>query len=139
MTARSPPTTRRRGTTLIEALLGLVVVSTLLVTVALARGRFLRQWADADRRLADCRAADALIAGWVAGPPSAIPLDGRGSLAPPATATWRTHVVRSPAAATLAAVVVRLDLFDRPAAAPTVSVDFLVHDRRAAATGPVAR
>ena len=115
-------------------LLGLVVLSTLLVSVAMARGRFLRQWADADRRAADCRAADALLAGWMAGPPEAVPVAGHGVVN---TVTWQTRVVR--AAPAVAAVVVRLDVSDRPGAPAAVSIEFLVHDVRVAATRPVVR
>ena len=133
---RPPCRSRRRGTTLIEVLLGLVVLSTLLVSVAMARGRFLRQWADADHKLAQCRAADALLARWLAGPPAAVPLAGRGTTDGTA---WQTRVVPSPAAATVQAVVVRLDVFAADHS-PPVSVDFLVHDvRTTSTTRPVTR
>ncbi len=133
MPLRSPP--RRRGTTLIEVLLGLVILSTLLVSVAMARGRFMRQWADADRRIAQTKAVDDLVSHWLAGPPESVPLAGQGVVD---GNTWRTRLVRSQPAATLGAVVVRLELFDR-SNAPAVTLDFLLHDARRPATQPAAR
>ena len=49
------------GTTLLEVLLGLAILATLLTSVVIARGRFMRQWADADRRSRLLAAADHLM------------------------------------------------------------------------------
>src|ERR1700712_4185437 len=117
------PRRARRGTTLIEVVLGLVVLSTLLVSVAIARGRFARQWADADRRLRLVRAADELIATWLAPSPQPVPI-GRGTLVSEKDATWRTRILPDRGAASLNAVVVRLDLYDeRGGDTPAVSID----------------
>ena len=127
----------RAGTTLIEVLLGLVVLSTLLVSVAVARGRFVRQWADADRRLRLIRAADELIATWLAAAPRPVPI-GRGTIEAEPAATWRTRILPDRGAASLNAVVVRLDLYDaRGGETPAVSIDFLERDPATAAPQPV--
>src|SRR6266404_4194709 len=112
---RSLATTRfrRRGTTLIEVLAGLVILGTLLVSVAAARGRFLRQWAEADRRLAIVKATDAMMANWLAGPAQNVPLRGEGPLSGVSECVWRARIVPNPEARHLGAVVVRAEVFDR--------------------------
>lgn len=130
------PARGRPGTTLIEVVLGLVVLSTLLVSVAIARGRFARQWADAERRLRLVRVADDLIAQWLATAPRPVPI-GQGTLGPDTGATWRTRILPDRGAVSLNAVVVRLDLFDaRDGSAPAVSIDFLERDPSLATTQP---
>jgi Tfp pilus assembly protein PilV len=132
MRQRSIPSSRRsrrhRGTTLIEVLAGLVVLGALLVSIAIARARFAHQQADADRRLRATRAADAMLATWFAGPTPAVPLAAAGALDGAPEFSWQTHVLPNRSAATLGAVVVRLDVIDRsmPKAA-VMSVDLLVH------------
>jgi type II secretory pathway pseudopilin PulG len=124
------PRRYRRGTTLIEVLAGLVVLGTLLVSIAIARARFVHQSADADRRLRATRAADAMLATWFAGPTPAVPIRATGALDGEPDFAWRTRIIASPPAANLGAVVVRLEVTDRSmlnAAAPVVTVDLLVH------------
>jgi type II secretory pathway pseudopilin PulG len=118
--------------TLIEVLAGLVILGTLLVSIAAARGRFARQWVEADRRLAAVRAADAMLAQWMAGAPQNIPVQGHGELPGVAKCGWRTNAVAGPGAEELRAVVVRLEVFDQTARTrePLFHVDFLVHDFR---------
>src|SRR4051812_22492085 len=86
--------TAARGTTLIEVLAGLVVLGTLLAAVAIARGRFLRQWADADRRIVVTQAADRLLAQWFSGPAPSVPVHGDGSLEALPGCEWRTSVLQ---------------------------------------------
>jgi hypothetical protein len=122
--------------TLLEVLAGLVVLGTLLVSVAVARGRFIRQWSDADRKLTAIRSADAQIARWLAGPPDAVPVDAEGSLDSPSNCVWRTRQLRSDAAAALGAAVIRMEVVDR--ARPDralVAVDFLLRARPLAPRG----
>jgi type II secretory pathway pseudopilin PulG len=83
----------RRGTTLVEVLAGLVVLGTLLVAVAVARGRFVRQWSQADRKLAAVRYADAQVGRWLAGPPDAVPIDAAGPVDAPRDCVWRTRLI----------------------------------------------
>ena len=122
----------RCGTTLVEVLAGLVVLGTLLVSVAIARGRFIRQWSDADRKLAATAAADAQVARWLTGPPDAVPLNAEGPVDSPANCVWRTRVMRDESAARLGAAVVRYEIADRSAAGVVlVRVDFLLRARSA--------
>lgn len=121
--------------TLIEVLAGLVILGTLLVSVSVARGRFVRQRAEADRRLAVVRAADAALARWLSGPPQNVPLRGEGTLDGAPGCGWTTRTVADPAAGRLGAVVVRAEFFDRSQSArgarePLFGVEFLVHDFR---------
>jgi hypothetical protein len=117
-------------------LAGLVVLGTVLVSVTIARGRFLRQWGDAQRKLAATHAADALLGQWMAGPPGAVPVESSAALTDLPDCYWQTHRLDQPAAAGLSAAVVRLEIFQKNQssrepmlvrAAPLVSVDFLVH------------
>jgi hypothetical protein len=122
---------RAAGTTLIEVLAGLVILGTLLVSLAIARGRFLRTWTDADRRIAATREADGLVEGWLSGSPSSVPLSSQGFTDDAARRLWRTTPIPSPEAATVGAVVVRLQVFENTsAAAPLCQVDFLLRDPR---------
>ena len=118
--------------TLVEVIAGLVVLGTLLAAVTVARGRFVRQWAEADRRLQATRAVDALMSEWLSGSPQAVPTHARGPLiGGAANQVWRTQVIRDPAAAALGAIVVRLEVFDMPTLAkPTLTVDFLLPSPR---------
>src|SRR5215212_1472456 len=111
MSRRSPTSSRRRAkrsrralaVTLIEVVAGLVILATVLASVTIARGRMLRQWADADRKLAATRAADAMIAQWVADSDLAAPVAARGAVAGVEDCTWRTQLRRDPNAAALGA------------------------------------
>jgi len=137
----------RRGTTLIEVLAGLVVLGTVLVSITIARGRFLRQWGDAQRKLAATHAADVLLAQWMAGPSTAVPMDSSAAVTDLPDCYWQTHRLDQPAAAGLSAAVVRLEIFQkdrqpreqtRLRSAPVVSVDFLVHVEPRRPVPPVA-
>jgi type II secretory pathway pseudopilin PulG len=121
--------------TLIEVVAGLVVLGTLLAAVTIARGRFLRQWGEADRRLQATRAVDAMLSEWLSGSPQAVPIRSQGPLiGGAANQIWRTQVIREPAAQELGAIVVRLEVFETSARAkPSVAVDFLLPSPRAAA------
>jgi type II secretory pathway pseudopilin PulG len=122
--------------TLVEVIAGLVVLGTLLAAVTVARGRFLRQWAEADRRVQATRAADALLSEWLSGSPQAVPIRSQGPLVGgAANQIWRTQVIRDSAAAELGAIVVRLQVFEMSAPAKaTVTVDFLLPSPRPATT-----
>jgi type II secretory pathway pseudopilin PulG len=126
--------------TLVEVLAGLVVLGTLLAAVTVARGRFLRQWAEADRRVQATRAVDALLSGWLSGSVQAVPVHSQGPLVGGAVnQVWRTRLMRDPVAAELGAVVVRLEVFDTTTSRrPTVTVDFLLQSPRPPTTQPRA-
>src|SRR5437763_958795 len=87
--------THRPGVTLIEVLAGLVILGTLLVSIAAARGRFARQWVEADRKLSAVRAADKMLADWMSGAEQNIPVQSQGDLAGVPKCSWRTREVRS--------------------------------------------
>lgn len=131
--------------TLVEVLAGLVVLGTLLASLAIARGRFSRQWADADRKLAAVRAVDAMVTDWTDMPGSPIPVNREGALPGAPNCVWRTHLIPDANARSLAAAIVRLEVFDRSAATrqlravPLLTLDLLVHQTtRAPATRPTA-
>lgn len=119
----------RSGTTLIEVLAGLVVLATLLTSVAIARGRFLRQWADADRRLAVAHSIDRLLGQWLADSSTDIPAPGQRALEDVRGCYWRTSVIRDLQAAKVGAVIIRIEVFDlnRPGARAVYAIEFLHH------------
>jgi hypothetical protein len=133
MKRRSTPSSirSRRGTTLIEVLAGLLVLGTLLVSVAMARARFMRQAADAERSIRATRAADALLATWLTGSTPSVPAPAEGPLQDTPDFVWRTRVIRDPAAARLDAVIVRFEVFNRlsESASPVLAIDLLQHRR----------
>src|SRR3954454_16567129 len=99
----------RRGVTLIEVLAGLVLLGTVLASVMIARGRFVRQWAQAEQRLAAVHAADAMLAQWLSAGSQAVPVPAQGRLDDQPGYVWRTRRVPSPQADELSAGVVRLE------------------------------
>src|SRR5688500_4760253 len=136
MSKRSSISRRRGGAALVELLCGLVVLGTLLASVTVARGRFLRQWSVAEKRLAVTRALEPMLEEWVHYPSEAVPREG--SL-PAQGCVWRTRLSRDAAAAQLDAVVVRVDVYEarRTKSPPLMSVEFLVREgRRTPATRP---
>src|SRR4051812_10899949 len=84
----------RSAMTLIEVVAGLVILGTILASLAIARGRFARQWAVADRKLEATKAVDAMIAGWMESNPPQVPLNREGVLPGVAKHVWRTRVLR---------------------------------------------
>src|SRR3954470_3714892 len=111
-----PRPRRRRGVTLIEVIVGLVVLAVLVSAVTMARGRFARQWADARQRQEAGEAVDRMLAGWVGGGGDregndAIPVRARGALEGVEGCAWRTELVPDAAATRLGAVVVRLQVW----------------------------
>src|SRR5437667_12469498 len=72
---------RRAGVTLVEVLAGLLLLGTVLASALIARGRFLRQWAAADQRLAAAHAADAMLATWLGAPAPSAAVPGPGAVA----------------------------------------------------------
>jgi len=115
--------------TLIEVVGGLGLLATLLVAVLMAKARYTRQAAGADRRMAAVAAADALLSGWHQNA-AALPRMGAGVIPGDAELSWRTQVIANPAINEMAAEVIRLDILDnrRDAAANPVltSVEFVI-------------
>jgi prepilin-type N-terminal cleavage/methylation domain-containing protein len=121
--------TTRRGATLIEVLAGLVILSTILSSAVIARGRFARQWRDAEDQIAAARVAESLVSRWTAQPPGSAPVPGEGAADQSDGLVWRSSWTNEPSAQRLGARVARLELFDvrrNSAGAPLVSVEFLL-------------
>jgi Tfp pilus assembly protein PilV len=108
-----PPRTRarRRATTLVEVLLGLVLLAALLVSVLTARSRAARQTVLARARQDATRSADRLLARWWADP-ATLPRSATGVTPDAHHFTWRTRVLDNPTARDLGASVVRLEVTD---------------------------
>src|SRR4051794_2941774 len=94
----TPSSGRRHGMTLIKVLAGVVVVGMLLGSMSIARGRTLRQWGEAERKLASIRAVDALVTSWLSGLPRDVPVNSQGALSGVQKCVWRTRTIRDPAA-----------------------------------------
>lgn len=119
---------RRRGTTLIEVLFGLVILATLLATAVTARGRFLRQAADAQRKARLIEALDAQLDQWFAPTIPAVPLNGSGTLDALPGGQWRTQSSTSTAAAALGCTSVHVEASDDQST--RIAVDLLVRTPR---------
>jgi len=119
----------RSGTTLIEVIAAMVILSTLIASVAVARAKFLAKWREADRKVQVGRALDQIISDWLVGPSSAIPRASQGPL--PSNCHWRTHTVPSVDAAAMGCLIVRVeadsDLSGGEQNSPLLFVDLLVH------------
>jgi type II secretory pathway pseudopilin PulG len=118
--------------TLIEVLAGLVVLGTVLASITIVRGRFMRQAGRAHQKIEAVRQADELISTWLSGPPEAIPVPSQGSLQATSKLFWRTAWRPDRAVESLGARIVRLDIVDRtsPGVDPALSVEFVVRDLR---------
>jgi hypothetical protein len=115
--------------TLVEVVGGLGLLATLLVALLMAKARFTRQAAAADRRLQAVAAADALLSGWHQNP-RMLPRSGGGVVSGDAQFSWRTQRVANAPVNDMGAAVVRLEILDdrsEAAANPVVtSVEFVV-------------
>jgi hypothetical protein len=116
---------------LIEVLAGLIILGTLLVSVSIARARFLNQWAEAEHRIQAVKGTDKLLAVWLTGAPQMVPVASEGALPDAPGFVWRTHLLRDPGVQTLDAGIVRVEVFDtmrgKTAREPILSLDFLLH------------
>lgn len=114
---------RRRAVTLIEVVVGLVLLAVLVSSITMARSRFLHQSAEARAKSAAVEAADRLIASWLAQETDRIPLRGQGTL--DENLAWRTLPVNEPGAQQLGCVVVRLELYR--GSRRVLAIDLLKH------------
>src|SRR3954467_14361499 len=85
----------RAGMTLLEVVAGLALLASLLGALLMAKVRYARQSAAADRRIQAVAAADALLAAWHQEPRST-PRDGSGVVPGDAQFAWRTQTVTNP-------------------------------------------
>jgi type II secretory pathway pseudopilin PulG len=97
--------------TLVEVVGGLALLATLLVALLLAKARYTRQAAGADRRLRAVAAAEVLLTGWRQDARS-LPRSGSGGVAGDEGFVWRTQTVANPDVNEMGAAVVRLDIID---------------------------
>src|SRR5256885_8742802 len=132
----SPARAEARAATLIEALAGLVVLGTLLVSITIARGRFVRQRGVAEQKIAAAAAVDAMVSKWMAGSGSAIPLSDAGPLDGLPNHTWRTRVIENKS--DLNASIIRLEVISK-SNIPILTLDLLRHDERPSAKTAGAR
>ena len=105
-----------------------MVLGTLLVSITIARGRFIRQRALAEQRIAASAAVDALVSKWMAGNGSAIPLSAAGHLDGLPNHTWHTRVLETKS--DLAATIIRLEVTNQSSDIPILTLDLLRHDDR---------
>src|SRR3954470_5513879 len=84
-----------RAATLIEALAGLVILGTLLLSITIARGRFVRQRALAEQKLAAAAAVDAMLSKWMSASSAAIPISSSGTLDGLPNHTWHTRTIEN--------------------------------------------
>ena len=116
-----------RAATLIEALAGLVVLGTLLVSITIARGRFVRQRALAEQKIAAATAVDAMVAKWMTGSGAAMPISASGPLEGVPNLIWRTRVIEKKS--NLEASIIRLEVTNQSNSIVLV-LDLLRHDER---------
>jgi type II secretory pathway pseudopilin PulG len=128
----------RLAMTLIEVVGGLALLGTLLVAVLLAKAKFTRQVATADRKLQAVAAADELLTAWRQDA-NALPRDGAGPVAGDRQFSWRTRTVANPEIAALGAQTVRLEVLDdRAAGAVLATVEVVVEPPAPAGGGNAA-
>jgi type II secretory pathway pseudopilin PulG len=128
----------RLAMTLIEVVGGLALLGTLLVAVLLAKAKFTRQAATADRKLQAVAAADELLTVWRQDP-NALPRDGSGPVAGDRQLSWRTRTVANREVAALGAQTVRLEVLDdRAAGAVLATVEIVVEPLAPAGGGNAA-
>ena len=120
--------------TLLEVVAGLALLASLLAALVVAKARYARQAAAADRRLDAVAGADALLAVWHQDPRS-LPREGSGAVPGDARLSWRTRPVANGDVEDLGGRVVRLEIFDERAGGRPVlvGVEFVAGDPATAA------
>jgi hypothetical protein len=109
--------------TLLEVVAGLALLASLLGALVMAKARYVRQAAAADRRVEAVAAADELLAGWHQNPRS-LPreLSGSGAVSGDRRLAWRLRPVANAGVEELGGRVVRLEVLDERLAPPPVLV-----------------
>jgi len=103
------------------------VLGVLFLGITIARGRFMRQRAIAEQKIAATAAVDSLVARWMAGNGSAIPISAAGALDGLPNHTWHTRVIEANPG--LAASVVRVEVTNQSNTI-ILTLDLLRHDDR---------
>jgi prepilin-type N-terminal cleavage/methylation domain-containing protein len=114
-----------RGFTLIEVVLGLVLLATLLVALMLAAARLRRLDRLAHDRQAATLVADHLLAGWLDSA-TGIPVASVGPIAGRPDWVWRTTLIRNQLIFGVPTAIVRLDVTSAPAGTVLVSLQVAV-------------
>jgi len=118
----------RSGVTLIEIVVGLVVLAVLVSSITVARGRFMRQWSEAERGVQAAKAVDRMLAGWIGNADAdSIPVPSAGNLDGVEGCVWRTNWVSDPSATRIGAGVVRVEVLQ--GGKRVLAVDVLKHLR----------
>lgn len=104
------------------------MLGTLLVSITIARGRFVRQRALAEQKIAAAAAVDAMVSRWMAGSGSAIPLAAAGPIDGLPNHTWHTRLIENKP--DLNASIIRLEVINRSTDIPILTLDLLRHDDR---------
>ncbi len=102
---------RRAGTTLVEAVVGAVILGTLLVSVLMARLQMESQARRAAAKLTACQVLDDQMNLWWINP-LAMPRSGEGPADNYPDWTWRTRTRYDDAADALDAEIVTVELFE---------------------------
>ncbi len=100
----------RGGFTLVEVMAGILLLGTLLTVLVVANGRLAAQSSRSRQAVEAYRVLDDLVDRWWIDP-ARFPRGGEGPVAERPGWRWRTRVVPSPAAATLAAEVIHVEVF----------------------------
>ena len=112
------------------------MLGVLLVSITIARGRFMRQRAQAEQKLAAAAAVDKLVSSWMAGTGSNIPLSSSGPLDGLPNHAWRTRIIENKT--DLAASIIRLEVTNQ-SNVTVLTLDLLRHDDRRSAKTAEAR
>jgi len=118
----SPPSAA--GTTLVEVVAGLALLGSLLVGLLMAKARFTRQAAVADRRMQAIAAADSILSAWHRDPKKLV-RNGAGTMSDDPSLAWRSQIVANPPIEDLGGQVVRLEMIDRRDGGVLVGVDYV--------------
>ena len=105
-----------------------MVLGTLLVSITIARGRFVRQRALAEQKIVAAAAVDALVSKWMAGNGAAIPLSAAGPVDGLPNHTWHTRVLEKKP--DLNASIIRLEVTNQSSDIPILTLDLLRHNDR---------
>lgn len=117
MKTRQEPSWRRprRGTTLVEALAGTLILGTLLVSILTAKVQLEGQGRRATARITACEVLDGLLNQWWTDPAS-LPRADQGDVPNYEGWRWRTRTVQSRSASAVGAEIVAVEVFGPPPA-----------------------
>jgi len=126
---RSCNVNNRRGITLIEVVVSLVLLATLVAGMVLAYSAHHRQALLATKRQAAVKAADQLLTRWYAGNEPQVPRNGSGLVLGSTVLVWRTGIVHRSVIESLPVEVIRLQVFSENASkspSPLAQVDVIL-------------